>query len=60
MVEIKKEEDLLESGSYFVKGSLNGNISIDTIELHSNSGQKRIWKVRNITAKEIILDVIKF
>ncbi len=56
----KKAEQLLESGNYFLKGSPDGNISIDTLELHNHEGKKRIWKVKNINAKEISFDIVKF
>lgn len=56
----KDTEQLLESGNYFLKGSSGGNIILDTLELHNHEGKKRIWKVKNITAKEISFDIVKF
>ena len=56
----KKTEQLLESGNYFLKGSADGNINLETLKLHNHEGKKRIWKVKNITAKEISFEIIKF
>jgi len=33
---------------------------LDKIELHAGSGAKRIWKVKSISQKEIIFEVVKF
>ncbi len=55
-----KEEQLLESGNYFLRGSADGGVKLDTLELHNHEGKKRIWKVKNISAKEIVFDIVKF
>lgn len=54
------EENLLEAGSYRIKGPENGEISIDTIELKSVTGAHRVWKVKSLDKKQIVLDVVKF
>lgn len=60
--EVKKEAErnLLEFGEYRMFGPDNGDISIDTIELKSVTGANRIWKVKSIDRKQIVLEVIKF
>lgn len=54
------EKNLLEFGEYRMFGPDNGDISIDRIELKSVTGATRIWKVKSLDRKQIVLDVIKF
>lgn len=54
------EKNLLEFGEYRMFGPENGDISIDRIELKSVTGANRIWKVKSIDRKSIVLEVIKF
>ena len=56
----EKKKNILETGTYSMLGPENGDINIDTIELNSESGAKRIWKIRNMSEKEINLDIVKF
>lgn len=59
----KKQEptlNILENGAYQIRGPENGDIQFDTIELRSQSGARRIWKVKEFSPKEIILEVIRF
>lgn len=62
--EIKQEQlqerNLLEVGKYEIYGPDSGEISIEKIELAGHNGAKRIWKVKSISEKEIILDIEKF
>lgn len=55
-----EEENLLESGTYKILGKENGDISLDKIKLTTSYGKERIWKVKSITEKEIVLEIIKF
>ena len=57
---MEEEKNLLESGTYKILGTDNGEISLDKIKLTTNYGKERIWKVKSITEKKIILEVIKF
>lgn len=61
-VEEKKEveKNVLENGTYSIYGPDNGDISFDTMELHSGSGAKRIWKVEEFGRDKIVFKVIKF
>jgi hypothetical protein len=54
------DKNLLEAGAYKIHGPDNGDISIDKIELKSVTGAHRIWKVKSLDKKEIVLEVIKF
>ncbi len=56
----EKKENLLESGRYVFKGPENGDISIDMLELQSDAGNKRIWKVESLDREKIVFKVIKF
>jgi hypothetical protein len=56
----KKIDTLLEAGQYEMHGPENGEITIDKIELKSVTGAHRIWKVKSIDKKQIVLDVVKF
>lgn len=66
--EIKKEEqkesnidkNLLELGEYRMFGPDNGDISIDRIELKSATGANRIWRIKSLDKKQIVLEVVKF
>lgn len=58
--EQKKEENVLEVGEYQINGPENGDITFDTMILVATSGAKRIWKVKSMTNKEIIFDIVKF
>ena len=66
MEETKKEEqkeskeNVLEIGEYQIDGPENGNITFDKMTLIATSGAKRIWKVKSMTNKEIIFEIIKF
>ena len=55
-----QKNNVLENGTYSIYGPNNGDIMIDTIELHAGSGAQRVWKVKNITKKEITLEIVKF
>lgn len=54
-----EKKNILENGAYSIYGPDNGDIMIDTLELHSGLGAKRIWKVKSISQKEIILETSK-
>lgn len=54
------EKNLFEFGEYRMYGPDNGDISIDKIELKSVTGAHRIWKVKSLDKKQIVLEVIKF
>ena len=54
------KNNVLENGTYSIYGPENGEIMIDTIELHAGSGAQRIWKVKRISKKEITLEIVKF
>ena len=54
------KKSVLENGTYSIYGPDNGDIMVDTIELHAGSGAQRIWKVKSITKKEITLEIVKF
>lgn len=56
----KPDPTLLEFGEYRMFGPENGDISIDRIELKSVTGANRIWKVKSLDKKQIILEVVKF
>ena len=56
----KTEPNLLEFGEYRMFGPDNGDINIDRIEVKSVTGAHRIWKIKSLDAKQIVLDVIKF
>jgi len=64
--EVRKEEpkkekaNLLEFGEYRMFGPDNGDILIDRIELKSVTGANRMWKVKFIDQKQILLEVVKF
>lgn len=55
-----KDKYSLEAGRYKMYGPESGEIAIDTIELKSITGAHRVWKVKSLDKKQIILDVIKF
>ena len=50
----------METGNYKVAGPESGDFKLETITLHSDSGAKRIWKIKSMTEKEIVLEIIKF
>ena len=54
------KKNLLEFGEYRIFGPESGEISIDKIELKSVTGANRIWKVKSIDKKQIVLEIIKF
>jgi len=56
----EQKKNVLENGTYSMYGPENGDISIDTLELHAGSGAKRIWKVKSLTKQEIVLEVVRF
>jgi len=56
----KNPKNLLESGEYNILGPENGDISINKIVLQSHTGAKRIWKVKFLDQKQIVLEVEKF
>ncbi|MBM3232966.1 hypothetical protein FJZ18_02255 [Candidatus Pacearchaeota archaeon] len=56
----QEKKNVLENGTYSVYGPDSGEIQFDTLELHAGNGAKRIWKVKSMTAKEIILEIKKF
>lgn len=56
----EKERNLLELGKYEIYGPDSGDISIDKIELEAHTGAKRVWKVKSIDQKQIILEIEKF
>ena len=51
---------VLEEGDYVVYSKNDKDIEIGTIELKSPSGSHRIWKVKSMNEKEIVLDIVKF
>ena len=55
-----KKENVLETGSYIFKGPDNGDIQMDLLELNAGSGAKRIWKIKSLTDKEVIFQIVKF
>ncbi len=55
-----EKKNVLEEGDYTLSGPENGDIRIDTLQLNSLSGARRIWKVKSITEKEIIFEIVKF
>ena len=55
-----ENKNLLEYGEYRIFGPENGDISIDKMELKSVTGANRIWKVKSLDKKQIVLEVIKF
>ncbi|MDP1695415.1 MAG: hypothetical protein Q8L29_00705 [archaeon] len=61
--EIKEEKidkTLLELGEYRMFGPDNGDILIDRIELKSATGANRIWRIKSLDKKQIVLEVVKF
>ncbi len=52
----EQKKNVLENGAYSIYGPDNGDIMIDTLELHAGNGAKRILKVKSITKKEINLN----
>lgn len=64
MMETTKEgqirENILEVGEYQINGPESGEITFDKMTLAATSGAKRVWKVKSMTAKEIILEIVKF
>ncbi len=59
-VSAEQKKNVLENGTYSVYGPDSGAIEFDTLELHAGSGAKRIWKVKSMTNKEIVLEIKKF
>ena len=57
---VENKKNVLENGTYSVYGPENGDINFDTLELHSGSGAKRIWKVEELGRDKVIFKVIKF
>jgi hypothetical protein len=53
-------QNIIEVGEYQVNGPENGEIKLETMTLSSTSGAKRIWKVKNMTDKEIVFEIVKF
>ncbi len=60
MNEEQKKKNLLENGTYEFTGPENGDIFMETLELRSTSGAKRVWKVKSISQKEIAFEIQKF
>jgi hypothetical protein len=58
MEEQKKE--VLDAGTFEMTGPGKDGILIDELILQSNGGSKRIWKLKEITPKQIVFDIIKF
>lgn len=56
----EKKKNVLENGTYSVYGPENGEISFDVLELHADSGAKRIWKVESFSAEKVVFKVVKF
>lgn len=56
----EKKENILETGNYTILGPDSGDVMIDTIELNAGNGAQRIWKVKTISKKEIVLEIVKF
>jgi hypothetical protein len=56
----ESKENILEVGEYQINGPENGEITFDKMTLHATSGAKRVWKVKSMTNKEIILEIVKF
>ncbi len=59
-VSIEQKKNVLENGEYAIYGPDSGAIEFNTLELQAGSGAKRIWKVKSMTNKEIILEIKKF
>ena len=59
-VSTEQKKNVLENGTYSIYGPESGEIVIDTLELHAGSGEKRIWKIKNLSEKEITLEIVKF
>ncbi len=57
---MSEKKNVLENGTYSVYGPDSGAIEFERLELHSGSGAKRVWKVRHMSEKEIVLDIEKF
>jgi len=51
---------VLEEGDYVVYSKNDKEIEIGTIELKSTSGSHRIWKVKSMDEKHIVLEIAKF
>jgi hypothetical protein len=58
MEEVKK--DVLEYGTYEMTGPGKDGILIDELHLKGDQGQKRIWRIKEITPKQVIFEIIKF
>lgn len=59
-MEEDKKENILEIGTYKILGPDSGDISIDKIKFKNSDDKERIWKVKSLTEKEVILEIIKF
>lgn len=58
--ETKKEKNVLENGTYSIFGPDTGEISFDTLELHSGAGNTRKWKIVEFSKEKIVFKVEKF
>ncbi|MBS3089502.1 hypothetical protein J4461_01310 [Candidatus Pacearchaeota archaeon] len=58
--EKKPEKEVLETGTYKMFSPEDGEMRIDQLELLGDNGAKRIWKLKNITPKEAVFEIIKF
>lgn len=55
-----QKKNVLENGTYSIYGPESGEVMIDMLELHAGSGEKRIWKVKSFSEREITLEIVKF
>ena len=54
------EKNVLETGSYVITGPDNGEIKMDSLYLKGDNDANRVWKVKSMNEKEIILEIVKF
>ncbi|MBS3090954.1 hypothetical protein J4217_00720 [Candidatus Pacearchaeota archaeon] len=54
------KDNILEVGEYQINGPIDGEIKFETLTLIATSGAKRIWKVKSMDEKKIILEIVKF
>lgn len=53
-------DTIVEEGSYNLIADTNGNFQITHLVLKSGSGAKRVWKVKEISEKDISFAIEKF
>ncbi len=57
---MEEKEEVLETGTYKMISPGNGEIKIDKLILEGDNEVKRIWKLKEISKKEAIFEIIKF